>query len=125
MTPFGSDKPQKKFPGIIFLILIVVAALLGGAYYFAPRLERDAPQITLRPDTDVLGRAPLEIGIADAGAGLKSVTVTLATGGAEQSVASEQYAAGVKEKKYALDLSKLSGVKEGPATLRVRGGSVV
>jgi murein DD-endopeptidase MepM/ murein hydrolase activator NlpD len=119
MTSFGSDKPQKKFPGIIFLILIVIAAVLGGAYYFAPRLEREAPQITLRPDTDVLGRAPLEIGIADPGAGLKSVTVTLSTGGTEQTVASEQYAAGVKEKKIALDLSRLSGVKEGPAVLRV------
>jgi len=119
MPTFGSDRPQKRFPGIIVLVAVVLAVLIGGAYYLAPRLEREAPQVALKPDTDVLGRAPLEIAVTDVGTGLKSVTVTLAAGGTDRTLASEQYAEPAKEKRFALDLSKLGGVKEGPAVLRV------
>jgi len=120
MSTLESDKPRRRLPAISFLFLIIIIGLLGGAYYLGPRFEREAPQIKLTPDSDVLGLAPMEIGVTDQGAGLKSVTVTLSSGGSEHTLASEQYAQPVSEKKITVALSsKLTGVKEGPAVLRV------
>jgi murein DD-endopeptidase MepM/ murein hydrolase activator NlpD len=119
MSSLESENPKKKLPAIIFFLLIVVIALLGAAYYLAPRFEREAPQITL-PDSDALGLAPMEILVADRGAGLKSVSATLSVGGSEHTLVSEQYAQPLSEKKITVALpSKLAGVKEGPAVLRV------
>ena len=85
-----------------------------------PRFERQGPQIKFTPDSDVLGLAPLVIVVTDQGTGLKSVTATLSSGGSEHTLASEQYAQPVTEKKFTVALSsKLTGVKEGPAVLRV------
>ncbi len=127
MSTLDSDKPRRSFPGIIFLFLIIILGLLGGAYYLRPRFEGEAPQIRLTPDSDVLGLAPMEIVVTDQGAGLKSVTATLSAGGSEHTLASEQYAQPVPEKKITVALSsKLAGFKEGPAVLRVsaRDGSL-
>jgi murein DD-endopeptidase MepM/ murein hydrolase activator NlpD len=119
MSSLASETSRKKLPAMLFVALIVVTGLLGAAYYLAPRFERDAPQIKL-PDAAVLGRAPMEIAVTDPGAGLKSVSATLTIGGTEHTLASEQYAQPVSEKKIALALpAKLAGVKEGPAVLRV------
>ena len=126
MSAFESDKPGRKLPAIIFIFLVIVIGLVGGAYYLGPRFEWEAPQIKL-PDSDVLGLAPMEIGVTDRGAGLKSVTATLSIGGSEHTLVSEQYAQPVMEKKITVALSsKLTGVKEGPAVLRVsaRDGSL-
>jgi len=101
-----------------FLLLIIVIGLVAGAYYLAPRFERSSPQIRL-PDTDVVGLAPLEIVVGDEGAGLQSVTATLSAGGTEYPLVSEQYAEPVSEKKFSVAVSKLAGLKEGPAVLRV------
>ncbi|MBI2317378.1 MAG: hypothetical protein HYU75_10330, partial [Betaproteobacteria bacterium] len=127
MSAYESDRPRRTFPAIAFLLPVIIIALLAGAYYLWPRFEREAPQIKLTPDSDVLGLAPMEISVTDQGAGLKSVTATLSAGGSEQALASEQYAQPVTEKKIAVALSsKLTGVKEGPAVLRVsaRDGSL-
>ena len=126
MSTFESDRPRKKSPVIILLLLIVIGGLLGGAYYLAPRFERDAPQITLAPDSDVVGSAPMAISIVDPGAGLKSVTATLSVAGSDHTLAAEQYAEPVREMKVVVDLSKLAVVKEGRAVLRVsaRDGSL-
>jgi murein DD-endopeptidase MepM/ murein hydrolase activator NlpD len=68
----------------------------------------------------VLGLAPLQIVVTDRGAGLQSVNATLSAGGTEQTLASEQYVQPVAEKKITVALSpKTTGVKEGPAVLRV------
>jgi murein DD-endopeptidase MepM/ murein hydrolase activator NlpD len=125
MNAFNSEKPR-RFPAFTILLIIVVVALAVGVYYLAPRFERSAPQITLTPDTDVLGQAPLEIVVTDQGAGLKSVTATLSVGGTEHSLAGEQYAEPVKEKKLTVAASKIAGLKEGPAVLRItaRDGSL-
>ncbi|HEU5075611.1 MAG TPA: M23 family metallopeptidase, partial [Polyangiaceae bacterium] len=89
------------------------------AFYLAPRFERSSPQIRL-PDSDVLGLAPMEIAIGDEGAGLKSVAATLSAGGTEHTLVSEEYAQPISEKKFTVGLSsKLTGLKEGPAVLRV------
>src|SRR5262245_2063029 len=125
MNTLNSEKPR-RFPALTVLLIIIVAALAAGAWYLAPRFERSAPQITLTPDSDVLGVAPLEIVVTDQGAGLKSVSATLSVGGTEHNLAGEQYAEPVKEKKLTVAASKITGLKEGPAVLRItaRDGSL-
>jgi murein DD-endopeptidase MepM/ murein hydrolase activator NlpD len=125
MNAFNSEK-TRRFPAFTILLIIIVAGLAIGGYYLAPRFERSAPQITLTPDSDVLGAAPLEIVVTDQGAGLKSVTATLSVGGTEHSLAGEQYAEPVKEKKLTVAASKIAGLKEGSAVLRItaRDGSL-
>src|SRR4051812_10792298 len=107
MNAFNSEKPR-RFPVFTMLLIIIVVAIVAGGYYLAPRFERSAPQITLTPDSDVLGLAPLEIAVTDQGAGLKSLTATLSVGGTEHNLALEQYAEPVKEKKLTLAASKIS-----------------
>jgi len=119
MSSLESERPGRKLQAAIFLLLIIVVGLAGGAYYLAPRFEREAPRIR-PPDSGVLGLAPMEIVVADPGAGLKSVSATLTMGGAEHTLAAEQYAQPLPEKKIAVALPpKPAGVKEGPALLRV------
>jgi murein DD-endopeptidase MepM/ murein hydrolase activator NlpD len=118
MSAFEFDRPRRKLPILRILLVIVVIALLAGGYYLAPRFERSSPQIRV-PDTDVLGLAALEIAISDEGTGLKSVVATVSTGGAEHTLVSEQYTEPVTEKKFALVSSRIAGLKEGPAVLRI------
>ena len=87
MSAFESNRPRSKTPAIIFIFLIIIIGLVGGAYYVGPRFEWEAPQIKL-PDSDVVGLAPMEIVVTDRGAGLKSVTATLSVGGSEHTLAS-------------------------------------
>jgi murein DD-endopeptidase MepM/ murein hydrolase activator NlpD len=125
MSPFESDRPRRKLPIFTVLLLIIVIGLAAGAYHFGPRFERSAPQIRL-PESDVVGVSPLELTIADAGAGLKSVAATLSAGGSEYTLVSEQYDQPATEKKFTVAFTKLAGLKEGPAVLRVtaRDGSL-
>jgi murein DD-endopeptidase MepM/ murein hydrolase activator NlpD len=119
MNAYPSDRRRGKFAIIVVLLLIVIAGLAGGAFYLRPRFESQPPQITVSPNVDVLGVAPLEILVTDNGTGLKSVKATLSQGGTEYSLASDQFDRPVNEKKFAVALAKVSGVKEGPAVLRV------
>jgi len=119
MSAFPSDRPRSKLPVVAVLVLIVIGAVAGGAYYLWPRFESVPPQITVSPDVEVLGVAPLEIRVTDNGAGLRSVTATLSQGGTEHRLASEQFDGPVSEKKVAVAVTKVPGVKEGPAVLRV------
>jgi murein DD-endopeptidase MepM/ murein hydrolase activator NlpD len=112
-----TSSPRGKRVAAVSLVVLVVLA--GGAYYLGPRFESEPPRIELTPDSDVAGARPVEIRIADSGAGLKSVAVTLSVAGQEATLASERYEKPLGEKKVALVLSKLAGVKEGPATLRI------
>ena len=120
MNAFPADRPRNRRPFLIALVLIVAAAVAGGALFMWPRFESERPQIAVSPDADVLGVAPLEIQVTDKGTGLKSVSATLSQGGAEVSLAAEQFAQPVGEKKFAVALAKVAGVKEGPAVLRIR-----
>jgi len=120
MSALESPAPPGSHRAILLLFTIVIIGLLAGAWYLWPRLEREPPLIRVTPDSDVLGRAPMEIVVSDQGAGLKSVTATLSSGGTEHTLASEQFAEPVREKKFTVALSgKPAGVKEGPAVLRV------
>jgi murein DD-endopeptidase MepM/ murein hydrolase activator NlpD len=123
---FDSKTPQRKLPIVLVLLVIVAAGLIAGGIYLRPRFESEPPRITLSPDSDAFGRGMLEISVADAGAGLKSLAVTLSADGKESSIAAEQFAQPVKEKKLSVELAKVAGIKEGPATLRIvaRDGSL-
>jgi murein DD-endopeptidase MepM/ murein hydrolase activator NlpD len=119
MNAFPADRPRSRRALLLALLLIVAAALAGGALFLWPRFESERPQITVSPNVDVLGVAPLEIQVTDKGTGLKSVTATLSQGGTEVRLAAEQFAQPAGEKKIAVALAKVAGVKEGPAVLRV------
>jgi len=119
MSTFQSARPRSKLPIVLVLILLVIASIAGGAYFFQPRFEPVPPQITIAPNVDIFGVTPLEIQVTDQGAGLKSVTATLSQGGTEHQLASEQFDRPVSEKKIAVALAKAPGVKEGAAVLRV------
>jgi hypothetical protein len=121
-----SRSPSSRLPAVVFILVVLVAGLVAGAYYLAPRFEREAPRITLTPDSDVLGPAPIDIGVTDEGAGVKSITATLFAGGTELPIAADEYAHPVRAKTISIALPKLPGVKEGPAVLRVsaRDGSL-
>jgi len=103
---------------IVVVLAVLVAAVIGAALYFKPHLESDPPQIRLSSEADTLGLAPVEIQVSDP-TGLRTVTATLTQNGAEKTIVSEQYAQPVREKKVTLDLSKLTGISEGPAVLKV------
>lgn len=119
MSAYQTDPPRRKLPLVGALLVVVIAGLIAAGIYWRPRFETEPPRIQLTPDTDVVGAAPLEIRIADAGAGLKSIAVTLSAGGTESTLASDRYAQPVGEKKLSVALAKVAGVKEGPATLRI------
>ncbi|HET9576513.1 MAG TPA: M23 family metallopeptidase [Usitatibacter sp.] len=120
MSLYDSDRPRRKAPVILVLLLLIIAGLLAAAYYLRPRFETQPPQVRFTPDSDVAGLAPIEIEVSDTGAGLKSLSASLSVGGgAEQPLASEQYAQPVRDKKITVALAKVPGIKEGPAVLRV------
>ena len=120
MSALESGNTRKNLTQIVFALLFIVMIILGGGYFLAPRFERDAPQIRFTPDSGLLGLAPMEIAVSDPGAGLKSVTATLSAGGSERTLATEQFDQAVAEKKIVVAVSsKLTGLKEGPAILRV------
>ena len=104
---------------IFFVLVLIASALLASALFMRHRFESEPPQIKLSTSGDVVGLAPFEIVATDPGAGLKSMTATLSQDGAEHALASEQYGQPLAEKKIAVNLSKVPGLKEGPAVLRV------
>ena len=108
---------MKKVIAIVFLILLIAVVTVG--ILQRARFESEPPQISLSTNADAIGLAPFEIRVTDPGTGLKSVFATIAQGGVEQTLASEQYAQPVAEKRIPVSLSKVPGMKEGPATLRV------
>ena len=119
MSTFSADRPRSKRPLLIALLLIVAAAVAGAGLFLWPRFESEPPQISLSPNVDMLGVAPLEILVSDKGTGLRSLTVKLSQGGTEASLATEQFAQPAGEKKITVALAKAPGVKEGPAVLRI------
>ena len=120
MTALELGRPPRK-TNILRNIIVVtfLAAIVAGAYFLVPKFEWYKPQVKITPDTDTLGLAPLEIEINETGTGLKSVAVTLSAGGTERSLFSQEYDPLVMQAKVTLASSKLAGIKEGPAVLRV------
>jgi murein DD-endopeptidase MepM/ murein hydrolase activator NlpD len=120
MSAFEIGKARR---GIGFSRNIIYLALIGlfiaGGYFTVPKFEWHKPQIKITPDSDAIGLAPIEIQINERGSGLKSVSVTLSTGGAETPLITEQYDEPTMQKNITLVSSKLTGIKEGPAVFRV------
>lgn len=112
--------PKRSGVGRNVLYGLFVIALVAAGFFFIPRFEWHAPEIKITPDTDTIGLNPIEIQARDQGSGLKSISVTLSAGGTEHSLAAEQYDRPVTEQRITVALSsKLTGLKEGPAVLRV------
>jgi murein DD-endopeptidase MepM/ murein hydrolase activator NlpD len=126
MTAFSSDRPRSKLPLFLAFLVILVVGLGAAGWYFAPRFESEAPQVALSTQAEVFGAAPFEITVTDKGTGLRSVVATLSQGGTEHSLANEQLAQPAAERKIAVALAKIPGIKEGPAVLKViaRDGSL-
>ena len=121
MSALEIGRPPRRaaLPGN-FLVVLLVAGLIAGGYFLIPRFEWKSPQIKLTPDAETLGLGELEIDISEQGTGLKSVNASLTAGGKEHSLAAEEYDQPLMQKKITIALSsKLTGLKEGPAILRV------
>jgi murein DD-endopeptidase MepM/ murein hydrolase activator NlpD len=121
MTAFDLGPPPRKSGAIkkIVFILMVLAVVAGG-YFVLPKFEWNAPHVKLTPDTDVLALKPIEVEVTERGTGLESLTVTLTTGGTEHALVNEKYDQPVMQKKVTVAVTaKLTGVKEGPAVLRI------
>jgi murein DD-endopeptidase MepM/ murein hydrolase activator NlpD len=121
MSALEIGRPKRRLvPGLGFFAVLLVILLGVGGYFVIPRFEWHKPQITITPDTDTIGLSPLEISVTERGTGLKSFAATLTSGGTEYPLMSEEYDQPVMQKKFPVALSaKLTGLKEGPAVLRV------
>jgi murein DD-endopeptidase MepM/ murein hydrolase activator NlpD len=113
MSIYSNDRPRRKLPLLLTLLVVIVVGLVAAGIYHRARFESEAPKVQITPDTDAVGAAPLEVRVTDAGAGLKSLTVTLG----DTTIASEKFDQPVAEKKVRVVLPK--GTKEGPATLKI------
>jgi murein DD-endopeptidase MepM/ murein hydrolase activator NlpD len=121
MAAFDLGPPPRKSGAIkkIAVTLLLLAVIAGG-YFALPKFEWKAPEIKLTPDTDVLALKPIEVEVTEQGTGLESLTVTLSTGGTEHALVNEKYDQPVMQKKVTVAVTaKLTGVKEGPAILRI------
>jgi murein DD-endopeptidase MepM/ murein hydrolase activator NlpD len=121
MSALELGKPQRRIKPLLNLVyLAVLVGLIGAGYFVLPKFEWHAPQIKLTPDSDTIGLAPVEIEVTERGTGLKTFSATLNAGGTDHVLASEQYDGPLMQKKMTVALSsKLTGLKEGPAVLRV------
>ena len=120
MSALEFGKPRRRFApagGILLVLLAIV--LIGGGFWLFPRFEWHKPQIKISPESDTIGLASLMIETTDRGSGLHAFTATLNSAGTDFPLVSEQYPEPVMQKSFAVVLSKLVGLKEGPAVLRV------
>jgi murein DD-endopeptidase MepM/ murein hydrolase activator NlpD len=120
MHAFSRKSRGISLPALVIFLAILAAALGAGVYFLRPKFESEPPTITLGPAADALGAAGvLQIDIADSGTGLKSIRATITAGGNEQTLFSEEFPQPVPGKTVSVPLSKVTGLKEGPAVLRV------
>ncbi len=121
MSALEFGKPKRRFvPAGGILLALLVVLLIGGGYWLLPRFEWHKPQLKITPDSDTLGLGALTIEASDRGTGLKTFSATLNSAGADFPLVSEQYTEPVMQKNFTVTLSsKLTGLKEGPAVLRV------
>ena len=122
MATFDLGPAPKRSGRIVkkFLLILLLLAVIAGGYFTIPKFEWKAPQIKLTPDSDVLALKPIEVEVTEQGTGLESLSITLVSGGTEHALVNETYDQPVMQKTIPVALTaKLSGVKEGPAVLRI------
>jgi len=121
MTRPDSHAPQRGAAATILLVIfvLIIAAVIAGAWYLRPRFEPDPPVVAFSSAAEVVGRAPIEIEVSDPGSGLRSVAATITQGGNEQALFSQQFAHAAPAQKITFAATKVPGIKEGPAVLRV------
>ncbi|HEX5019815.1 MAG TPA: M23 family metallopeptidase [Candidatus Binatia bacterium] len=121
MSALEFGKPRRRFvPGAGVVLVLLLVLVVGAGFWLAPRFEWHKPQIKISPDSDIIGLGALEIEATDRGSGLKSFNVNLNSSGTDFPLLSEQYEQPVMQKNFTLALSsKLTGLKEGPAVLRI------
>jgi murein DD-endopeptidase MepM/ murein hydrolase activator NlpD len=120
-TEFSKPPRRSTLAKPVIYGIAALVPLLAIAYFTVPKFEWHAPQVKVTPDTDTIGLAPIEIEVTERGTGLKSVAINLSSNGTEHPLAAEQYEQPVRQKKLAVALSsKLTGLKEGPAVLRIQ-----
>ena len=122
MAAFDLGPAPKKSGGFIKKILFfgILLAVIAGGYLVLPKFEWRSPQIKLSPDTDVLSLRPIEVEVTERGTGLAYLTVVLSSGGTEHTLINEKYDIPLMEKKVLVAVtSQLTGLKEGPAVLRI------
>lgn len=121
MSALEFGKPRRRFvPGSGIVLIVVAVMLVAGGFWLLPRFEWHKPQIKITPDSDIIGLGALVIEASDRGSGLKAFSASLSSAGTEFPLISEQYPEPVMQKNFTVALSsKLTGLKEGPAVLRV------
>ena len=114
-------KPRRRFvPGRGLALAVLLILVVAGGFWLVPRFEWHKPQIKISPDSDIVGLGALVIDASDRGSGLKAFTATLQSAGTDFPLISEQYDQPVMQKSFTVALSsKLAGLKEGPAVLRL------
>lgn len=121
MSALEFGKPKRRFaPGGGTLLIVLAVILVAGGFWLVPRFEWHKPAIKITPDSDTVGLGTIVIEASDRGSGLKSFSATLTSAGTDFPLVSEQYSDPVMQKSVNVALSsKLTGLKEGPAVLRV------
>ena len=121
MSALELGRPKRRFaPGRGVVVVLLAVLLIGGGFWLAPRFEWHKPQIKITPESEMIGLGALVIEASDRGRGLKTFSATLSSGGTDFSLVSEEYPEPVMQKSVSVALSsKLAGLKEGPAVLRV------
>ena len=121
MSALEFGKPKRRFElGGGTLLIVLAVGLIAGGFWLVPRFEWHKPAIKITPDSDTIGLGTIVIEASDRGSGLKSFSATLTSSGTDFPLVSEQYPEPVMQKSASIALSsKLTGLKEGPAVLRV------
>lgn len=122
MATIELGRRQRNFRPVLNVLGILLAVgLIAGIFFIAPRFEWRKPQVKLTPDIDTIGLGAIEIEVTEEGTGLKTLSAVLTAGGSDVVLANEQFDQPVMQKKVNVALSsKMTGLKEGSAVLRVK-----
>jgi hypothetical protein len=66
MSAYDNERPRRKLPVLLVLVVVLLAGLIAAGIHFRGRFESQPPQVRLTPDAEVIGNAPLEISVTDA-----------------------------------------------------------
>jgi murein DD-endopeptidase MepM/ murein hydrolase activator NlpD len=102
---------------VVLLFALLIALIAGGVFYFR---DTAGPQVTLSPDQGpVSGNRPVQLTLADAGSGLRSVKVTVVQNDQTFPLLSQEFPARTATAELPLSLAALQ-LKNGPLELVVQ-----